>query len=131
MKIWTSIVLIFIFLFYAKSLLDVIHRIPPQLLLKHQFYMAWVRTYLPDALCSPWQVYPGHEPCDLADNIIQAPISQWQLKRPWSAKMKLIKTGISAFFDTQNTFLSSPLFRGKLYSNCVGTLQRFCDFECD
>ncbi|MDP2533999.1 hypothetical protein Q8W16_21845 [Photobacterium damselae subsp. piscicida] len=29
--------------FYAKSLLDVIHRIPPQLLLKHQFYMTWVR----------------------------------------------------------------------------------------
>ncbi|GAW46815.1 hypothetical protein [Photobacterium damselae] len=103
--------------FYAKSLLDVIHRIPPQLLLKHQFYMTWVRTHLPDALCSPWQVYPGHEPCDLADNIIQAPISQWQLKRPWSAKMKLIKTGISAFFDTQNTFYH----RHYLGANCILT----------
>jgi hypothetical protein len=51
--------------FFDSDFLTSVSRVPTDLCLGHKFYMEWLRQFPAVALSTPWQAYPGHEPCPL------------------------------------------------------------------
>jgi hypothetical protein len=51
--------------FFDSKFLQVIlsHRVDG--FLRHRFYTSWLEEYPPETRATPWQAYPGHEPCPI------------------------------------------------------------------
>jgi len=51
--------------FFDSEFLQVILSSPIDGFLRHRFYSRWLEEYPPDTRATPWQAYPGHEPCPI------------------------------------------------------------------
>ena len=74
--------------FYDRRVLASVLRIPPPLhpLMSHVFYNSLIPLLPPVITDAPWQTYPGHAPCPVADPT--PPTNQW-------AKTKLIRDDLA------------------------------------
>lgn len=63
--------------FYDTRLLSLVGSAPIKPFIGHRFYNDWLDFFPPDAKSVPWQSYPGHAPCSIADKDGSA--SQWDM----------------------------------------------------
>ena len=66
--------------YYDRRVIDSVLRIPPPIepLMKHAFYFRMLGLFPDIVTAVPWQTYPGHTPCPVADE--GPPPNQWSIK---------------------------------------------------
>jgi asparagine synthase (glutamine-hydrolysing) len=53
--------------FFDRRFIEQVLSRPAGPFLHHRFYNKWFRLFQPEVMAVPWQSYPGHEPCPVAD----------------------------------------------------------------
>lgn len=51
--------------FFDSAFLSAVIATPLDFCLRHRFYVKWLSLFPPEVVATPWQAYPGHEPCPL------------------------------------------------------------------
>jgi asparagine synthase (glutamine-hydrolysing) len=104
----------FLLPFYDSRFLEAIFKVPMEDRLYHRLYHAWLET-LPGGTSTPWQTYPGHEPCPLPAD--EGATAQWHLKpsEAWaeSYRREMLRLGdeLGAAADFPSPVLSLVRFR--------------------
>lgn len=62
--------------FFDSRFVEAVVAQPVDRFLEHEFYHDWLAEFPPLAMSVPWQTYPGHAPCPVEDDVIQA-YDQW------------------------------------------------------
>ena len=63
--------------FFDSDFLSVVASVPPRLRLYHSFYVRWLEHFPSYVRSVPWQAYPGHTPCPVAESDTAGLAYQW------------------------------------------------------
>lgn len=75
--------------FFDSDLLDLLYTIPTSELLYHRLYSRWFELFPIEARRTPWQTYPGHQPCPLElDDSLDY---QWKKKKNFDSTTEDLK----------------------------------------
>jgi asparagine synthase (glutamine-hydrolysing) len=131
--------------FYDGQFLEMMVSGPAEIFLRHKFYHQWLAHFPPEIAATPWQTYPGHEKCPIANGL--AARNQWEAKRQdrFSGKStELYRRCRSAvadprfptdILDRKRVLLAMALHRLRMrdYTHVFETCSLFYDYfsKCD
>ncbi|WP_299084226.1 asparagine synthase-related protein [uncultured Paraglaciecola sp.] len=116
--------------FFDSVFLEKIHKIHSRDMLNHKLYMQWFQNFHPSSRTTPWQTYPGHEPCpikvenNLTYQWTKAKNKKWHLTEILEIFQLLRNKKVFNFFDKKKVYAAFILHTLKLknYSYLFGKI---------